>query len=79
MLDNRDQALSIDAVDVVLEGGPGDLPDSERHRRATTQEEKVKVAHRGGYEHFERTSEVSSVFGEPRLVFRWTTRTRMAE
>jgi hypothetical protein len=57
-------------VDVVLEGGPSDLPDGERRRRIPAGDLKVKVRHRGGHEHFERTDDG---------VYRWTTRTKIAE
>ncbi|MBQ1073114.1 hypothetical protein KBX06_08050 [Micromonospora sp. C31] len=64
-------------IDVVLEGGPVDLPADVRSRRVATAEEKIKVLHYGGYEHFERGS-VPGTLDLP-VVFRWTGRTRIAE
>ncbi|MEH1125577.1 DUF5988 family protein [Micromonospora sp. CPCC 206061] len=59
-----------------LEGGPNDFPDELRaHRGSDTDEYKIKVEHRGGYEHFERTDERDA----EAVVYRWTTRTRIAE
>ncbi|MFI0481374.1 DUF5988 family protein [Actinomadura sp. 9N215] len=64
-----------DTVEVVLEGNP-DLPDVFRAGRSALAERRLKIAHRGGYEHFE-------LVGEPGdrapAVFRWTMRTRIAE
>lgn len=64
-------------VEVVLVGGPSDLPADVRTLRMHPGEYKIKIPHRGGYEHFELTD------GEPvtsaPLVLHWTTRTRVAE
>jgi hypothetical protein len=57
-------------VDVVLEGGPNDLPAEARKRRVPAGDQKVKVEHCGGYEHFERSGAG---------VYRWTARTKIAE
>ncbi|WP_018216006.1 DUF5988 family protein [Salinispora vitiensis] len=63
-----------DFVDVILEGGP-DLPGEWREQRVAPGDYKVKIAHNGGYEHFERTE----AYGRTPVVFRWTQRTRIAE
>ena len=60
----------VDLVDVVLEGGPTSLPAERRRHRAASTDTVVKVAHCGGYEHFERDGSE---------VFRWIQRTHMAE
>ena len=57
-------------VDVVLEGGPGSLPAELRRQRAAAATDTVKVAHRGGYEHFRRDTSGA---------FRWIGRTLVAE
>lgn len=65
-------------IQAVLVGGPSDLPATVRSQRLPPDGQKVKVHHRGGYEHFER--ETAAVAGSPDpVVFRWTTRTRVAE
>jgi hypothetical protein len=67
-------------IDVVLEGGPADIPAAERLRQVSVGDGKVKVPHYGGYEHFERTGERSSGGdGRSREVYRWVTRTKVAE
>ncbi|MFF3859543.1 DUF5988 family protein [Streptomyces sp. NPDC002209] len=61
----------------VLEGGPEDLP--ERIVPVTAAGEDVKIAHRGGYEHFKATSRVRNG-PEGRLpVYEWWERTEIAE
>lgn len=67
-----------DTVDVILVGGPNDLPTAARNQRVPRDGQKVKVHHRGGYEHFER-EDAGSRQGPAPVVFRWTTRTRVAE
>jgi Family of unknown function (DUF5988) len=58
----------------VLEGGPSGLPESLRIRREPADEPVIKVRYLGGYEHFERVEGE----GTP-IVYRWVTRTRIAE
>jgi hypothetical protein len=67
-------------INVVLVGGPGDFLETARFRRAGQADEKVKVLHKSGYEHFERTMEHYRLEGGCQgLIFRWTTRTMIAE
>lgn len=67
-------------TNVVLVGGPREFPDAARYRQIGSADQKVKVAYRSGYEHFERTSEHFSLEDDCQgLIFRWTTRTRIAE
>jgi hypothetical protein len=69
-----------DLIDAVLEGGPVTFPDDLRMHRVSRSEQKVKIPHYGGHEHFERDPDLD---GPPEpgapVVFRWTTRTRVAE
>lgn len=65
-------------VDVILEGGPIDLPQAMRLRQASADDQKIKVMYLGGYEHFELADEPREG-SSARLVFRWTMRTRIAE
>ncbi|WP_243715377.1 DUF5988 family protein [Micromonospora sp. KC207] len=64
-------------IDVVLEGGPANLPAELRSHRVSPVEHKIKVRHYGGYEHFER--DFAGIAGDVPVVFRWTGRTRIAE
>jgi len=76
---NATDAEIVDFVDVVLEGGPRDFPESQRVRKAQPIDYKIKVGHRNGYEHFERAGECCHHGGTQPVVFRWTTRTSIAE
>jgi hypothetical protein len=62
-----------------LEGGPRDFPEELRLRRGPSDQGKIKIEHRGGYEHFERTDERVELGDGQGIVFRWTKRTRIAE
>ena len=46
----------------------------ERYQRVGVSDRKIKILHRGGYEHFER-----DVVDTTPVVFRWTARTAIAE
>jgi hypothetical protein len=71
--------LSGEPVRIVLEGGPSDIPETTWVQKVLPDHHKIKIAHRGGYEHFELASK-SSGPDEPTLViFRWTMRTKIAE
>jgi hypothetical protein len=67
-------------VDVLLVGGPVDLPETVRSRRivAATADEKIKVKHRSGYEHFVPSADSGGGETGP-LVFRWVYSTKIAE
>ncbi|MFG1843638.1 DUF5988 family protein [Micromonospora sp. DT228] len=67
------------AVAALLQGGPSDLPSSSRQCLVDGGQDKVKIQFMGGYEQFERTDEVVDRHGERQVVYRWTTRTRVAE
>jgi Family of unknown function (DUF5988) len=67
------------AVTAVLEGGPSDLPVASRSRRITGTPDKIKIEHLGGHEHFERTDEAVHTQSGEEVVYRWTTRTWVAE
>ncbi|MEH1014233.1 DUF5988 family protein [Micromonospora sp. CPCC 206060] len=68
-------ARRIDGVSVVLEGGPAGLPRTLVVTAPLAAEGRLRISHHGGYEHFER------VFtpGGRSNVFRWTSRTKIAE
>ncbi len=61
----------------VLEGGPADLP--ERVVEAPTPGEDVKIALRGGYEHFRATARQQDTSQGSLPVFEWWERTEIAE
>lgn len=70
------QKQSDDPIEVILVGGPPDLPVDGRILRIDADRRKVKVAHRGGYEHFERVGDPPT---PAPVEFHWTGRTRVAE
>lgn len=70
--------ISDDRIDAVLEGGPADIPSASRRHRVRPDHDRIKVPHRGGYEHFERAVDTGSGSAAP-VVYRWVTRTRIAE
>ncbi|MFD0689612.1 DUF5988 family protein [Actinomadura fibrosa] len=78
MNDPNGKASPLAAEDVVLVGGPVDLPEAARRTRARDGE-TVKILHRGGYEHFERDEQSGGPDPDAPRVFRWTMRTRIAE
>ncbi|MEU4894103.1 DUF5988 family protein [Streptomyces sp. NPDC044780] len=63
-------------IEVVLEGGPDDLPRAFRTGRSTLTTRKLKIQHRNGYEHFELVNESADITP---AIFRWTMRTKIAE
>lgn len=70
------------SVRAVLEGGPASIPMASRTQTVGPHDEKIKLPHYGGYEHFERTGELGELgesVARQEVVFRWTMRTEMAE
>jgi len=73
-----DGVLAGNPVTVRLVGGPASIDGAARVREVDAQEDKIKLPHQGGYEHFERVAETPA--GErPVPEFRWTMRTKAAE
>jgi hypothetical protein len=66
-------------VDVVLEGGPADLPSEMRLDRAEVANSVLKIQRGAGYEHFECLDAGHSPEECERLSFRWIFRTKIAE
>ena len=66
-------------IHAILEGGPVSIPGTSRSRLVSPLDEKIKVPHEGGYEHFERTSEITPDGHQQPVVYRWTMRTAIAE
>jgi hypothetical protein len=68
----------IGAAQAVLEGGPESIPAAQRTQEVSPFDEKIKLPHHGGYEHFERVGSLEGNTAE-HLVYRWTMRTQVAE
>lgn len=79
MADLAQVASPSNSVTAVLQGGPADLPETLRVQRVSLSDEKIKVPHYGGYEHFERVGELAELTERQTIVFRWTMRTKIAE
>ena len=67
-----------------LVGGPADLPEGSRTHPGGAPDSrgnKIKVAHLGGYEHFERAAESADTAHDnaAEVQFNWTMRTEAAE
>ena len=74
-----EQVSDTDYVWAVLEGGPASIPEASRSREVSPHDEKIKLPHYGGYEHFERTRDLGERTALDRIIFRWTMRTEVAE
>lgn len=66
-----------DPVDVLLVGGPEDIPPI--HRLSDPTETHLRIERLGGYEHYEPTGGGQDFDGRLLPVFQWTYRTRFAE
>ncbi|MFC4069036.1 DUF5988 family protein [Actinoplanes subglobosus] len=65
------------AMSALLAGGPDSLPAELRRCAAPESDDRIKVEHWGGYEHFQRRSVQNPDDGF--VIFDWVTRTRIAE
>lgn len=79
MEETQGTTSAVTSVRAVLEGGPASIPVASRIQTVGPHDEKVKLPHYGGYEHFERADEYDMNGACQEVVFRWTTRTEMAE
>ncbi|MEU9065957.1 DUF5988 family protein [Streptomyces sp. NPDC048109] len=71
-------------IEAVLVGGPADIPAEARNVRLRITDEsnlddKIKLRHRNGYEHFERAPGAVRPDRTSPVVFHWTTCTKIAE
>jgi hypothetical protein len=68
------------ARNVVLEGGPaGITPGAVLDGRPLGDNDRLKIPHQGGYEHFERLDGEGVDTGVDTAVYRWVARTKVAE
>ena len=73
------EALGEDLAWAVLQGGPEGIPDASRLQVVSPVDDKIKIVHYGGHEHFARTDLLDESGSSPQIVFRWAKRTEMAE
>lgn len=67
------------SVRAILVGGPASLPAGSRIQTVSHHSDKIKIAHRGGYEHFERQGSPDDAGIPEEIQFHWTMRTNVAE
>jgi Family of unknown function (DUF5988) len=66
-------------LDVVLEGGPSDIPRRMQVSAASVDDGRLRIERLGGYEHFECVTDEPRAGGPDAMLFRWAYRTRAAE
>jgi hypothetical protein len=66
-------------VDILLDGGPESLSLSDRKRRVSAGESKVKILRGNCTEHFCQTAETTYVDQCEFQIYRWSHRTYVAE
>lgn len=69
----------VNSVRAILLGGPLTIPDEKRVQLVSPLDEKVKLPHYGGYEHFERIAAFDASAIAAEIAFYWTMRTEIAE
>lgn len=79
MVESSSGVASNDVVDAVLIGGPEDIPRAVRSCKAARGDRDIKIAHRGGYEHFECQDRQYKKDESGAVRFFWTMRTKIAE
>ena len=73
------EAIVTSSVQALLEGGPESIPAAARIQEVSPADEKIKLPHHGGYEHFERVIGLAEGTAAKHLIYRWTMRTEVAE
>jgi hypothetical protein len=73
------EMIELNSIQAVLEGGPATIPHTSRTLFVSPYDEKVKLPHYGGYEHFERTISIVEDISCQQIIYRWTMRTELAE
>jgi hypothetical protein len=79
MSDATEATSRVRSVRAILHGGPESIPNETRIQLVSPLDEKIKLPHYGGYEHFERITALDASGISEEIIFRWTTRTEMAE
>jgi hypothetical protein len=80
MMDSTAKTTStVKSVRAILYGGPESIPNETRVQLVSPLEEKIKLPHYGGYEHFERIAAIDTSGTLEGITFHWTMRTEIAE
>ena len=73
------ETTTICSVRAILEGGPESIPAASRIQEVSPLDDKIKIPHYGGYEHFERIGWLEENTAAQHLIYRWKMRTEVAE
>lgn len=79
---NASDSTTTELITAVLMGGPASLPQAQRRQQVPALENKIKIPHMGGYEHFFRAGGDDEEFVASAglaLTFNWAMRTKIAE
>jgi Family of unknown function (DUF5988) len=76
---NASDSVTAELVNAVLLGGPISFPETERRQQVPAEENKIKIPHMGGYEHFHREDGELGTAEDLPLIFNWAMRTKIAE
>jgi Family of unknown function (DUF5988) len=79
MGDTAETTSIMKSIRAILHGGPESIPNETRVQLVSPLDEKIKLPHYGGYEHFERIVAVDARHIPEEIAFLWTMRTEMAE
>jgi hypothetical protein len=79
MSDTTETTSIVKTIRAILHGGPESIANETRIQLVGPLDEKIKLPHYGGYEHFERISATDDTSIPEEIAFRWTMRTEMAE
>jgi hypothetical protein len=79
MADTTETTPTVMSVRAILRGGPESIPNESRVQLVSPLDEKIKLLHYGGYEHFERIPAINASGVPEEIIFRWKMRTEMAE
>jgi hypothetical protein len=79
MGDTTETTSILKSIRAILHGGPESISNETRVQLVGPLDEKIKLPHYGGYEHFERIVSVDARHIPEEIAFHWTTRTEMAE
>jgi hypothetical protein len=79
MEDSAMHPSASNVIQAILVGGPQSIPETSRVQTVSPLDEKIKLPHYGGYEHFERIGSPAGDTPGRQVIYRWTMRTEMAE
>jgi hypothetical protein len=79
MEDSAMHPSASNVIQAILVGGPQSIPETSRVQTVSPLDEKIKLPHYGGYEHFERVGWPDRHPSARQFTYRWVMRTKIAE